>query len=1163
MAIGSEETADGAEADLAALGNSEDETRDSDGWSEAHKAEFHRWKGRKQMTQNVSFYSLNSQGLEGAWRMIHLLADGNIESADILMIQEVAATASQWKSMSRYMAMKGFKGFYTHGFEGGSKKNSHRHRGVATFVRDHLPVKMRFEHSWEGGQFHAIEIMEVLMINSYCSPQDSVIPEHIRLLGDHYSSSCWRGDWIAGGDWNECYDGSWVHTLTLLLDGHQCDTGLTSSTRWEGSRVIDYFVGSLPMSPLTTRLERISDHLIVRTEVEFECKKSVDVLHFKKDPIFKKPSWIPVHFWTQLLDEACQEGVETGWAEACHLADREFANDSVDVSEQYMVDFTWMVTCSQLSWMFRVASFAALLYIPDDFQDLEEIRRIKELANFRKIKGGHVSLMKRSLPKNRNRENESIRKKWKDLGRINAIRRQIQKRRFNEEGRKLALRFFNEEIEDISLRKIQDFEQQRRQEVEQLQRLHRSHNLSSWKKNMQNISFRSEWLNRKGFVKSPTVDDGSNQPANKVENAQKLWKYWDDFWKQQHWEPAEINNKKDELIGILKPKIQHACRSRARPNVWLFRKRIKSVKGCQGADGWAKEELLAISRCAVASKLVWDSMSIWEECGVSPSPVAHCKMVMLAKKDERQLKPDAYRPIAVQSAWWRAWSSTWLKSKWIQPWVMSSFPKFISGGIPGSIGPEVMAAVLDYQLLEAKHGVTLDLKHAFDTVHLDLLEGVLKEILPDSNLRWINLAFQHWRKMSRWVIFESHVCEQPLITSIGLPQGDPLSPLMMVLLMMALQEKVKMKMHGVELQHYIYMDDRTLLARTSADLNRAKAAWQEVADEYHLLENPDKAQFVNLQKKHDCFEVLGALLGVPLPADVKKSRAEKRLQKSCELYKKIRFIPESFVNRMKDTAVFGRGMTSYGWISHRPTATWRRKQQTEVWRGLGRTQYSAVSMRKIVSGATLHLDIVVLMKQLRLLQQRNHMLMEMYSIDPCLMRISSLEEMVTQQLIDLGWQRDDRFARWHHSVSPDGFILEDIADPIKWKEISHWVRESYRWIAFEDHKDSVRHELAGQDLGHYDPDRRNAAVKWARSDSTAYMLILGAIQSPLQRSMHERQFHSVCPRCNFENPHWDHLWKCFTNVVPADVLLRRYCWPKQVADLSLCTAFLNGMKEIN
>ncbi len=194
------------------------------------------------------------------------------------------------------------------------------------------------------------------------------------------------------------------------------------------------------------------------------------------------------------------------------------------------------------------------------------------------------------------------------------------------------------------------------------------------------------------------------------------------------------------------------------------------------------------------------------------------------------------------------------------------------------------AAVLDHDLSAKRHAVSLDLKHAFDSVQLSLLEDVMLCLLPKANHRWIKLLFGNWHKLKRWVMLDSHVCESPLNPSSGLPQGDPLSPLIMLVMMHALQLIVEARLQDDQLRHFIYMDDRTVVAGSKAMVISAQNMWKQVAEEYHLIENPEKAQFVGLTKKHDSFEVLGALLGCPSGGDVLRSKAVARLQKSTELY---------------------------------------------------------------------------------------------------------------------------------------------------------------------------------------------------------------------------------------------------------------------------------------
>lgn len=132
------------------------------------------------------------------------------------------------------------------------------------------------------------------------------------------------------------------------------------------------------------------------------------------------------------------------------------------------------------------------------------------MANFSGIKGAQVSLITRNLSRKKHRENENLRKRWKDLGRLNALKRQVNIGRFDREGQKLAKRFFDCYIEDLSAQQVAELESTKKEEVLKQQELHRSKQLSNWKKRMKNITNRGEWLNRVGTMKTPMVDDGDS-----------------------------------------------------------------------------------------------------------------------------------------------------------------------------------------------------------------------------------------------------------------------------------------------------------------------------------------------------------------------------------------------------------------------------------------------------------------------------------------------------------------------------------------------------------------------------------------------------------------------------------------------------------------------------
>ena len=60
-------------------------------------------------------------------------------------------------------------------------------------------------------------------------------------------------------------------------------------------------------------------------------------------------------------------------------------------------------------------------------------------------------------------------------------------------------------------------------------------------------------------------------------------------------------------------------------------------------------------------------------------------------------------------------------------------------------------------------------------------------------------------------------------------------------------------------------------------------------------------------------------------------------------------------------------------------------------------------MRKTVAGANMHLCISILKRQIRLLQERNKAIQEMYSVDIWSTEMTSLEQMVSEGLVELGW----------------------------------------------------------------------------------------------------------------------------------------------------------------
>ena len=104
-----------------------------------------------------------------------------------------------------------------------------------------------------------------------------------------------------------------------------------------------------------------------------------------------------------------------------------------------------------------------------------------------------------------------------------------------------------------------------------------------------------------------------------------------------------------------------------------------------------------------------------------------------------------------------------------------------------------MAATISHKVAKMGYGLTLDFKHACDTVDIGLMRKTLDKLLPESCRKWYHLLTKQWMTMARWIIYSSVVDSQPLFSSQGLPQQNPGAPLMMTLLIFALKMKVEQR----------------------------------------------------------------------------------------------------------------------------------------------------------------------------------------------------------------------------------------------------------------------------------------------------------------------------------------------------------------------------------
>lgn len=165
--------------------------------------------------------------------------------------------------------------------------------------------------------------------------------------------------------------------------------------------------------------------------------------------------------------------------------------------------------------------------------------------------------------------------------------------------------------------------------------------------------------------------------------------------------------------------------------------------------------------------------------------------------------------------------------------------------------------------------------------------------------------------MRRWILLEGSSHHSPVVSAAGLPQGDPAAPLIMNLLMLTCAVKVKTQCPHVF--QVTYMDDRTLVGSSKEDIEEAEQLWEHEAVRFHLWENKDKTQRVDIGDP-SAMEVLGCLVGWPSDKKIAKSKPAKRIHGAVLKYRRVGFLPILFQEKLKTAnSIVGASM-DFGWI---------------------------------------------------------------------------------------------------------------------------------------------------------------------------------------------------------------------------------------------------------
>lgn len=379
---------------------------------------------QSQFSSKLGFWSCNTSGLAGVWKLIRLLETlAQAERPEAILVQEARCNSHQLTGVMNSMAKMGYNTFSSGCVPKKSKGRAGvtMIRGVLTFVASTCRCTKVGSETLSDSQCLLLSINDILVINSYAPPGDESQRLQAEQVHRLFRQADWRSDWVACGDWNAPYLYSWIATFSNLEGGGLLDMSKVKSSRWNSQRLIDYPMSSFSRtSQCTTRLEKISDHKILQWELPCNVPKLTE-FRFPSKPQWNQPAWLEAQRWRQLFDEAWGHGVSSHW----HAVLQEFSElhpspatlDPELDHTQNMVDFTWQLCMSKMAFASRHAHQYALFEIPEHWNDAKEVRRVEHLANAKWQFTDSFKLKGRQLPRSGTAQSMKFRKHAAQLGR--------------------------------------------------------------------------------------------------------------------------------------------------------------------------------------------------------------------------------------------------------------------------------------------------------------------------------------------------------------------------------------------------------------------------------------------------------------------------------------------------------------------------------------------------------------------------------------------------------------------------------------------------------------------------------------------------------------------------------------------------------------------------
>lgn len=1115
----------------------------------------------KRRRQNLKVGSLNTGGAPGVWRAINTL----LPDLDVLCLQEASLEASELAAVCRTLQQKGYSGFFAPGQSKGG--------GVLTIVRSHTKHKFVSCHKEDLHQHVLVEVGDWLFLNSYIAPRPGLLELGMeRGIALQVEAKANEGNrpWAWIGDFNTIPE-----TMAPAAAQHQGHL-IYSQATWNGKKHIDQLWSNrkdLWKNAQHTH-DRLSDHRVIQAEVAMSWNQPI--AHFA---LQKQHKWVPPPGYTFA---EWREQIEQSWNQCTHLGSTSSLMTLLDnkTPDMHDVNCTWTQFTEVLH---QIYSHAAATLEPPANQDFHRTFKQWQQAAAAASPKGHNDPNTIVVPKKIGRSVQSMaeRKQYNWLKRASRLLELCHLSKLHlPEAQNLARRldinaqsFRNAPQLAVQLKSSIHFKQQQlwAAQAQQRQRI-----LSDWRSAMQtNTRARHKWVKQSNQTMVPQIMSHEDALLEDTAVLNAIYQHWSEVWDAAAAQP--LQTKLNTILRSLPTK--QPCNGR--PTLPEFSKARSRLSGAAGPDGWTADEIKCFPRQLNALFVAVTEQ--WERAGCTPQPLTFSRQVNLAKTGKIAdgcCQVSNLRPINVYSLWYRWWASTWASCNIIKDWRHDLLPPEICGG-PSSPGSEWIASKLSDALPRYGFLCTVDYSLAFDHVDGYVACQALKQAGVPAGLHKILL--HQWTNQRRLLQWQQSTRTEILTPKLSIPQGDPLSPMTLNLIMAAghafVQQDTPAPAHH-RLQA-IYMDDRTWVTSSPQLLIDTLQSWTGFSNAMGLKENPGKTQLTYScgeakKQLYDYLEVQphlrqkmldsAVILGICTIGTSSKLHPKERtrLEEGKKLCARIGKLPVAHHLKLETIRCLAISKSAYGWVNKTPPKTVMENFNKKARTALKSFRGGCIHLRALLVGATSSLDMVIGSRQVLLYLQRK----TTERWNSFMEQSSFLATQAKKFLHSTGWNQVGN--TWRHAHVAEWMVPPQLP-PNDRGAIAHKLREGWRAMHWDLFRYGPRREAALLRDQPFNPSRFEVARQVASNCyGTAFGIMCGAFLSP---ALHAQRpdvglEHAACPFC--PQPMADHnhiFWQCnrrpncIRTCQPKDSLQRRFGWPTNQGDEN-DTLLLEAMTEV-